>query len=397
MLTVDEICGPVGGMAFLIVSHQLSLSHATNWSSVTLDLLASPTGNYPLTNTALSVQGVTGQDDNREFLVNLGLVSSRGNVSRPTPYHDKVTLYAGIKAEAGTGDVWAINPLVTQSANSGEYNAQGIELDFNNDNAHRGDADAGAGLAAPVSYGFAITGASKYRSTSALLVCGNKQTWNRGITFANDAVAQSTFQDLGSPEKSVDIRGQPTWGVYQSCTTSKNLFAGKTGLGWEHHNVAATSNGKRANAAAKAAAAGGAWAGPRATLDVNGGAMFEQGDVVVMKGKHAHRAVLGGAGASATRVRHVGTTTLDAKGEVRIVLGREAQQQMRLKDYVSESHVYHLTAVGAAMPALHVAAELSESGGGGGGRALGFNVAGGVAGGKVSWSVSSALAPATSS
>jgi hypothetical protein len=27
---------------------------------------------------------------------------------------------------------------------------QGIELDFNNENAHRGDADAGEGLAPPV-------------------------------------------------------------------------------------------------------------------------------------------------------------------------------------------------------------------------------------------------------
>lgn len=38
--------------------------------------------------------------------------------------------------------------------NSGTYNAQGIELDFNNDNAHRGDADGGAGLAPPVAYGW---------------------------------------------------------------------------------------------------------------------------------------------------------------------------------------------------------------------------------------------------
>jgi hypothetical protein len=44
--------------------------------------------------------------------------------SRPTPYHDKVTLYAGIEGHAGTGDIWAINPLVTQMPSSGDYNAQ---------------------------------------------------------------------------------------------------------------------------------------------------------------------------------------------------------------------------------------------------------------------------------
>jgi hypothetical protein len=60
--------------------------------------------------------------------------------------------YTGMVASRGTGDVWSINPLLTQSPASGDYNAQGIELDFNNNNHHRGEVDAGGGLAAPVSY-----------------------------------------------------------------------------------------------------------------------------------------------------------------------------------------------------------------------------------------------------
>ena len=87
-----------------------------------------------------------------------------------------------------------MNPLVTQLPGSGEYNAQGIELDFNNENSHRGDADAGAGLAPPVSYGFSISGAAPYRSTSAMLVSGSGRIWNRGIVFANDCIEQSTMQ-----------------------------------------------------------------------------------------------------------------------------------------------------------------------------------------------------------
>jgi hypothetical protein len=83
-----------------------------------------PVGNAALTYASLSVVGTTGQDDEREFLVSLGLVSQKGNQSRPTPYHDKVTLYAGIEGHAGTGDIWAINPLVTQMPSSGDYNAQ---------------------------------------------------------------------------------------------------------------------------------------------------------------------------------------------------------------------------------------------------------------------------------
>ena len=200
--------------------------------------------------------------------------------------------YVATEARPGTGDVWAINPLVTQMPGSGEYAAQGIELDFNNNNAHRGDADGGAGLAFPVSYGLvristrhspgtyisdlsalalehrfvdrqtcsahrrrphsapppgwlarscfpavatfassqSITGAGSFRSTAALLVCGEVGMWNRGIVFANNAVNQSTFQDLGSPHTSVDIRGSPTYGVYQTSPTAKNVFAGGTAV-----------------------------------------------------------------------------------------------------------------------------------------------------------------------
>jgi hypothetical protein len=180
-----------------------------------LSLWCSPTGNGFSTLTTLSVQGETSAPDEREFLVNLGLVSStvcccskchfatmpllmalhghpsghcwpllatasdhfwlllatdtacwpllavhclaltaglwqrfffwialahllpfifastcatlqQGSKSRPTPYHDKVTLYAGIVANPGTGDVWSFNPLLTMSPNSGDYNAQGV-------------------------------------------------------------------------------------------------------------------------------------------------------------------------------------------------------------------------------------------------------------------------------
>jgi len=196
-----------------------------------LGVPSNPTGNDAFTYSTLSIQGVTGQKDEREFLVSLGLVSNLGNQSRPTPYHDKVTLYAAVEAHVGTGDVWAINPLVTQMPDSGDYNAQGIELDFNNENAHRGEADAGEGLAPPVSYGLSISGAASFRSTAAALVSGSGRIWNRGIVFANDCVQQSTFQDLGNPDKSIDIRGHPHWGVYQSSPSSKNLFAGGTGVG----------------------------------------------------------------------------------------------------------------------------------------------------------------------
>ena len=42
-----------------------------------------PVGNAALTYAALSVAGTTGQDDEREFLVSLGLVSQKGNQVTP--------------------------------------------------------------------------------------------------------------------------------------------------------------------------------------------------------------------------------------------------------------------------------------------------------------------------
>lgn len=212
-----------------------------NYPAANLSYAVHPVGNGFDTLSTLSIEGQTSANGTREFLVNLGLESRTGASAASTPYRDKVTLYAGMSAQAGTGDVWAINPLLTMEEGSGSgYTAQGIELDFNNNAGHRGEADGGAGLAPPAAYGLSVTGASKFRATSALLVCGgchgpacgNKtHMWNRGITFANDAIAQSTFQELGSPQRSIDIRRSPGYGIYQENPASKNFFAGGTTLG----------------------------------------------------------------------------------------------------------------------------------------------------------------------
>ena len=212
-----------------------------NYPAADLSFTIHPVANGWDTKSTLSVEGRTSANTTREFLVNLGLQSSTGASAASTPYRDKVTLYAGMSAQAGTGDVWAINPLLTMEAGSGDnYTAQGIELDFNNNAGHRGEADGGAGLAPPAAYGLSVTGASKFRATSALLVCGgcagpacgnSTHMWNRGITFANNAIAQSTFQELGSPQRSIDIRGSPGFGVFQENPASKNFFAGGTTVG----------------------------------------------------------------------------------------------------------------------------------------------------------------------
>src|SRR3990172_2599927 len=252
-------------------------------------LTIAPTGNPGATLAGLNVQTSTASAS-RVFGSAFGLTSTGGTA-------DKVTLYAGMVCQAGTFDCWSLNSVHTQEAASGSYNAQGYELDFNNLNAHRGEADGGAGLSAPVSYGLSITGAGTFRSTAALGIYGNGfygdgtitsitrsgttatvtttgsttyptgldvtitgaeqaeyngshtitvinpttftyvvsgspatpattkssllssvPLWNRGLMFVLNAISAtgSAIQDLGTGHfATLDIRGHPTYGIYQ--------------------------------------------------------------------------------------------------------------------------------------------------------------------------------------
>jgi hypothetical protein len=155
--------------------------------NATLSISATPIGNASPTLTALRVEGTTAADDEREFLVEFGLNSDHGSYAASTPQKDKVTLYTSIvgqvcfcafgclflfsfflnvlfsllilivfHSQEGTGDIWSINPLIRMDPDSGDYNAQGIELDVDNMNAHRGDDSGASGLAQPNTYGFAV-------------------------------------------------------------------------------------------------------------------------------------------------------------------------------------------------------------------------------------------------
>jgi hypothetical protein len=204
-----------------------------------------------------------------------------------------------------------------------------------------------------VSYGLSISGAAPFRSTSAMLVSGTSRMWNRGIVFANDCIAQSTVQDLGSPLKSIDIRGNPGYGVFQSSSKSKNFFAGGTGIGAEPD------------------AEGGAALRVGGDISVEGRVRLPGGTAVVSLGAdHA--------------VHVTGTASLDNAGAVTVTF--------RLPDalrFALYSVVYQLTAVGAPMPQLHVASEAAlcaEDK-----QAVAFGVAGGQPGKKVSWQVTLTL------
>ena len=221
-------------MLALLVDLALTTGPAGDYPAANLSILSHPLGNAHGTWTSLRVEGQTSHALEREFLLEYGLESNTGAAAKATPQRDKVTLYTSIVGKNGTGDIWSINPLLRQEPGSGEYTAQGIELDIDNMNAHRGDTTGAAGLAPPNTYGLSVTGAGTYRSTSAIAVFGAQHMWNRGVVgCANDAVVQSVFTDYCSAKVSLDIAGQPEWGVRQNSRRTRNLLRGATGVAIE--------------------------------------------------------------------------------------------------------------------------------------------------------------------
>lgn len=180
-----------------------TLPHLTINGDQTLNNL--PIANPVATLSSLLVTATTVDDDLREFMANFGMTSNKGS---GTAGADKVTVYAGMLAEAGTGDVWSLNTVLTQQPSSGSYNALGFELDVNNLNDDRGDTPGFGGLFPPLSYGLVITGNNAFRHTAAIaILAAQPQTYNRGIVI-DQSVMQASFQDLGIAERSLSLEGQ---------------------------------------------------------------------------------------------------------------------------------------------------------------------------------------------
>src|SRR5271167_1707901 len=86
-----------------------------------------PTGGSLLTTFSTALfQGTTTNPSNREFLLNVGLTSNSG-AGVANNNGDKVAFYVGAVGLPGTGNLWAMNPLLAQNAGSGSYTAQGME------------------------------------------------------------------------------------------------------------------------------------------------------------------------------------------------------------------------------------------------------------------------------
>lgn len=177
-------------------------------------LSISPTGNPTngsllTTFSTFSVQNITTQIKNREFLTSFGFNSNKGaDQEDGTGNGDKVTLYSGMVQQRGSGNAWSLNTLLTRQPGVTKSSI-GYEVDLNNNDRHLGEALGAAGLERPFGYGLILTGAAPYRSTAAIEIGGpgGSFLWNRGIVISQNSVKQASFQDVTVSDISIDIRG----------------------------------------------------------------------------------------------------------------------------------------------------------------------------------------------
>ena len=174
-----------------------------------------PTGQSFNTLGSLIVSGTTGSTTTREFMASVGMLSNAGSGATGID-KDKVALYSGVRAQNGTGNIWAFNPTVLMDAGSSvayNYDARGIEVSFTNNAGDRGNNAGSSGLTTPVAYGISVIGAGSSRSTSGMLVGGQNNTWNRGLTFSGDSIVQASIADYTSSTVSLDIQGTHAYAV----------------------------------------------------------------------------------------------------------------------------------------------------------------------------------------
>lgn len=173
----------------------------------------SPVTNNPVTLTSFVVHGTTAAVSQREFLAIYSFTSNKGS-GESSPDTDKVTLYAEIDAVSGTGDVWVMNGVLTQEAGSGlTYNAQWVEIDFNNFLANRGETPGLSGFVAPVSNGISLSGDGTaqggFHCTSGIAIEGAE--WNRGVTVIH--ALQAGFQEVSGATRGLDMRGSYSYAI----------------------------------------------------------------------------------------------------------------------------------------------------------------------------------------
>ena len=139
-------------------------------------------------------------------------------------------------ANANSGNVWAINPLLYIAAGALPYGGgQTAEFDVANYSGQNyGDGSHAAGINQPAVFGMQITGAGSNRVTTAIgvlgTITGGTPLWNRGITFYPNAIAQSAIEDYSSATTSYYMAGSHSVGIDMNAGTFSTAFIRGTGF-----------------------------------------------------------------------------------------------------------------------------------------------------------------------
>ena len=208
----------------------LSLNIPAGNQSLSVSPTGNPTGGSLLTTfSSLNMQTTTTSATNREFGVNIGMISNTGSGIIGNINDGKVAEYSGIVGNAGTGSIWAKNSVTTMSPGSGtSYFAQGYELDFNNNAQDTLSPLNPSGFPSPFAGGMNVSGAGAFRSTFAYAVGGGK--WQHGYMVLGD-VSDSAFYEFTNPGSTygLNLQGPHTFGVFVNSSAALNIFNGPVG------------------------------------------------------------------------------------------------------------------------------------------------------------------------
>ncbi len=159
------------------------------------DISVNPVGNSPTSLASLNLIATAKSSTEREFMVNLGMVSG---VAQGVPDADKVTIYAGMVGGPGSSNVWASNFLVNSAAGfTGDATA--AEFDANNSGA---DAPLfSSRIVTAFGANGTISGTNNYM-TAGIFVgsVASKQIFHYGLALANNAAHDAMIADFGNSD-----------------------------------------------------------------------------------------------------------------------------------------------------------------------------------------------------
>jgi hypothetical protein len=226
----------VGGSAF-VTGDAIVTGFMHGRDSMQIDYtgtrFVAPTGNPAVSTThGLNVQGVAVRASGREFMGCFGLSSAVGDKTANTAtFNDKVALYSGSVANAGSGNVWSMNSVTTLNTGCDNVAGQGHELDFNNLSNDKSDDFANP------AYGMSITGASSFGCTAGLFLSEFNPRWSRGILFGPNSVGTVGIEDRSASPTLIRSLGTHVNGIdFANANFSGSAIALKAGvvgtLGW---------------------------------------------------------------------------------------------------------------------------------------------------------------------